>query len=55
VRQILIAAAVGLSFTLLGTPIAIRLFRVWGWGQRIRRTARTPTWRRWARPRWAAP
>ena len=24
-RQILIAAAVGLSFTLLGTPIAIRL------------------------------
>lgn len=35
-RQILIAAAVGLSFTLLGTPIAIRLFRVWGWGQRIR-------------------
>jgi phospho-N-acetylmuramoyl-pentapeptide-transferase len=36
VRQILIAAAVGLSVTLLGTPIAIRLFRVWGWGQRIR-------------------
>jgi len=36
VRQILIAAAVGLSVTLLGTPIAIRLFRLWGWGQRIR-------------------
>ena len=35
-RQILIAAAVGLMVTLLGTPIAIRLFRVWGWGQRIR-------------------
>jgi phospho-N-acetylmuramoyl-pentapeptide-transferase len=36
VRQILIAAAVGLAVTLLGTPIAIRLFRLWGWGQRIR-------------------
>jgi phospho-N-acetylmuramoyl-pentapeptide-transferase len=36
VRQILIAAAVGLAVTLLGTPIAIRLFRTWGWGQRIR-------------------
>jgi len=36
VRQILIAAAVGLSVTLLGTPVAIRLFRLWGWGQRIR-------------------
>jgi phospho-N-acetylmuramoyl-pentapeptide-transferase len=36
VRQILIAAAVGLTVTLLGTPIAIRLFRLWGWGQRIR-------------------
>ncbi|HJP67170.1 MAG TPA: phospho-N-acetylmuramoyl-pentapeptide-transferase, partial [Actinomycetota bacterium] len=33
---ILIAAALGLLSTLLGTPIAIRLFRVWGWGQRIR-------------------
>jgi phospho-N-acetylmuramoyl-pentapeptide-transferase len=33
---ILIAAAIGLLTTLLGTPIAIRLFRVWGWGQRIR-------------------
>jgi phospho-N-acetylmuramoyl-pentapeptide-transferase len=36
VRQILIAAAVGLTVTLLGTPIAIRAFRAWGWGQRIR-------------------
>jgi phospho-N-acetylmuramoyl-pentapeptide-transferase len=36
VRQILIAAAVGLIVTLLGTPVAIRLFRLWGWGQRIR-------------------
>ena len=33
---ILIAAGVGLIVTLLGTPVAIRLFRVWGWGQRIR-------------------
>lgn len=33
---ILIAAAVGLIVTLLGTPVAIRLFRHWGWGQRIR-------------------
>jgi phospho-N-acetylmuramoyl-pentapeptide-transferase len=33
---ILISAAVGLSITLLGTPVAIRAFRVWGWGQRIR-------------------
>ncbi len=35
-RQILIGAAVGLTVTLLGTPLAIRLFRLWGWGQRIR-------------------
>jgi phospho-N-acetylmuramoyl-pentapeptide-transferase len=34
--SILIAGAVGLFATLLGTPVAIRLFRVWGWGQRIR-------------------
>jgi phospho-N-acetylmuramoyl-pentapeptide-transferase len=34
--SILVAAAVGLAFTLLGTPVAIRAFRVWGWGQRIR-------------------
>jgi phospho-N-acetylmuramoyl-pentapeptide-transferase len=33
---ILLAAAVGLFVTLLGTPVAIRLFRLWGWGQRIR-------------------
>lgn len=35
-RSILVAAAVGLAVTLLGTPIAIRAFRLWGWGQRIR-------------------
>ncbi|MGB7805519.1 MAG: phospho-N-acetylmuramoyl-pentapeptide-transferase [Actinomycetota bacterium] len=35
-KSILVAAAVGLAVTLLGTPIAIRAFRVWGWGQRIR-------------------
>ncbi len=33
---ILVAAAIALFFTLLGTPFAIRLFRLWGWGQRIR-------------------
>jgi phospho-N-acetylmuramoyl-pentapeptide-transferase len=36
VISILVAAAVGLAFTLLGTPAAIRAFRIWGWGQRIR-------------------
>jgi phospho-N-acetylmuramoyl-pentapeptide-transferase len=36
VTAILIAAAVGFFVTLLGTPVAIRLFRLWGWGQRIR-------------------
>jgi phospho-N-acetylmuramoyl-pentapeptide-transferase len=36
VTAILIAAAVGLSITLFGTPVAIRLFRLWGWGERIR-------------------
>lgn len=35
-RQILLSAAVGLAVTLLGTPVAIRAFRLWGWGQRIR-------------------
>jgi phospho-N-acetylmuramoyl-pentapeptide-transferase len=35
-RLVLGAAAIGLAVTLLGTPIAIRLFRTWGWGQRIR-------------------
>ena len=33
---ILVAGALGLMITLLGTPLAIRLFRLWGWGQRIR-------------------
>jgi phospho-N-acetylmuramoyl-pentapeptide-transferase len=36
VTSILIAAAVGLFATLLFTPAAIRLFRVLGWGQRVR-------------------
>jgi phospho-N-acetylmuramoyl-pentapeptide-transferase len=36
VTPILVAAATGLFAALLGTPIAIRLFRAWGWGQRIR-------------------
>jgi phospho-N-acetylmuramoyl-pentapeptide-transferase len=36
VRAILLAAAVGLAVTLLGTPVAIRAFRLWGWGQHIR-------------------
>jgi phospho-N-acetylmuramoyl-pentapeptide-transferase len=36
VRAILIAAAVGMAVTLLGTPLAIRSFRAWGWGQQIR-------------------
>jgi phospho-N-acetylmuramoyl-pentapeptide-transferase len=36
VISILVAAAVGISVTLLGTPVAIRAFSVWGWGQRIR-------------------
>ena len=34
--SILVAAAIGLGVTLLGTPVAIRAFTVWGWGQRIR-------------------
>ena len=34
--SILVAGAVGLAVTLLGTPVAIRGFTVWGWGQRIR-------------------
>lgn len=33
---ILVAAAIGLFATLLGTPVAIRLFRVLGWAQRVR-------------------
>ena len=35
-KSILVAAAIALAVTLLGTPIAIKAFRVWGWGQRIR-------------------
>ncbi|MGH2596991.1 MAG: phospho-N-acetylmuramoyl-pentapeptide-transferase [Actinomycetota bacterium] len=35
-KSILVAAAFALAVTLLGTPVAIRAFRVWGWGQRIR-------------------
>ncbi len=35
-RAILLAAAVGMGVTLLGTPTAIRLFRRLGWGQHIR-------------------
>ncbi len=35
-RAILIAAGVGMAVTLLGTPLAIRFFRTWGWGQHIR-------------------
>ena len=35
-RAILVAAAVGMAVTLLGTPIAIRVFRHFGWGQHIR-------------------
>ncbi|MGE5226163.1 MAG: phospho-N-acetylmuramoyl-pentapeptide-transferase [Planctomycetaceae bacterium] len=34
--SILVAGAIGLAVTLLGTPVAIRAFRLWGWGQRIR-------------------
>jgi phospho-N-acetylmuramoyl-pentapeptide-transferase len=36
VISILVAGAIGLAVTLLGTPLAIRAFTVWGWGQRIR-------------------
>jgi phospho-N-acetylmuramoyl-pentapeptide-transferase len=36
VTSILVAAAIGLFATLLGTPVAIRLFRLLGWGQRVR-------------------
>jgi phospho-N-acetylmuramoyl-pentapeptide-transferase len=36
VTSILIAAAVGLLVTLTMTPFAIRAFRTWGFGQRIR-------------------
>jgi phospho-N-acetylmuramoyl-pentapeptide-transferase len=36
VTSVLVAAAIGLFFTLLLTPVAIRFFRVLGWGQRVR-------------------
>jgi phospho-N-acetylmuramoyl-pentapeptide-transferase len=36
VRGILVAAAVAFALSIIGTPIAIRLFREWGWGQHIR-------------------
>jgi phospho-N-acetylmuramoyl-pentapeptide-transferase len=36
VRNVLVAAAVGFFACLLGTPLAIRAFRAWGIGQRIR-------------------
>ena len=34
--SILLAATIGLFATLLFTPVAIRFFRVAGWGQRVR-------------------
>ena len=34
--SILIAAGFALAVALLGTPVAIHAFNVWGWGQRIR-------------------
>jgi phospho-N-acetylmuramoyl-pentapeptide-transferase len=36
VRSLLTAAAVSLAFTLFLTPVFLRLFRRWGWGQVIR-------------------
>jgi phospho-N-acetylmuramoyl-pentapeptide-transferase len=36
VRSILLAAGAGLFVALLGTPLAIRILRIRGWGQRIR-------------------
>jgi phospho-N-acetylmuramoyl-pentapeptide-transferase len=36
VTSILVAASVGLMVTLLFTPVAIRVFRALGWGQRVR-------------------
>jgi phospho-N-acetylmuramoyl-pentapeptide-transferase len=36
VISVLVAGAIGLAVTLLGTPLAIRAFTSWGWGQRIR-------------------
>jgi phospho-N-acetylmuramoyl-pentapeptide-transferase len=36
VRSLIIAAAISLAFTLFLTPVFLRLFRKWGWGQVIR-------------------
>ncbi|BDV30393.1 phospho-N-acetylmuramoyl-pentapeptide-transferase [Microbacterium terricola] len=38
-RSLLTAAAISLAFTLLLTPVILRLFRQWGWGQIIRTEA----------------
>nr|MDQ2697944.1 phospho-N-acetylmuramoyl-pentapeptide-transferase [Actinomycetota bacterium] len=35
-RSLLTAAAISLAFTLFLTPLFLRLFRKWGWGQVIR-------------------
>ncbi|MGM1016612.1 MAG: phospho-N-acetylmuramoyl-pentapeptide-transferase [Actinomycetota bacterium] len=35
-RSLLMAAAISLAFTLFLTPVFLRLFRKWGWGQVIR-------------------
>ncbi len=35
-RSLLSAAAISLAFTLFLTPVFLRLFRTWGWGQVIR-------------------
>ena len=35
-RSLLTAAAISLAFTLFLTPVILRLFRLWGWGQVIR-------------------
>jgi phospho-N-acetylmuramoyl-pentapeptide-transferase len=36
VRGILVAAGVAFILSIVGTPVAIRLFRAWGWGAHIR-------------------
>src|SRR5690606_20565161 len=36
VRSLLTAAAISLAFTIFLTPVFLRLFRKWGWGQVIR-------------------
>ncbi|NKF31875.1 phospho-N-acetylmuramoyl-pentapeptide-transferase, partial [Pseudomonas sp. BGM005] len=35
-RSLIMAAAISLAFTLFLTPVFLRLFRKWGWGQVIR-------------------